>query len=94
MNAVYKAIHVGGCLQVQVETRADGSQVLRSTETLQHCALRLTDCLEHWAAEAPGRTFVARRDATVPGGGDWQRISYAQMLDRAQRIGQIGRAHV
>ena len=84
----YKAMRAGGCLQAQLETRADGSQVLRSTEALQPYAARLTDRLEHWAAVAPARTFVARRDPAVPGGGDWIRISYAQMLGRAQRIGQ------
>ena len=45
---------------------------------------RLTDRLEHWAREAPDRVFVAKRER----GGDWRTISYAQMLDRAQRIGQ------
>ena len=88
MNAIYKPIRVGDCLQVAVEPLEDGSLLLRSTEPLQPCAARLTDRLEHRAAVAPGRTFVARRDPAVPGAGDWQRISYAQMLDRAQRIGQ------
>jgi feruloyl-CoA synthase len=75
---------VGGCLQASIEQRADGSVVLRSTEPLSPYPARLTDCLEHWARVAPERSFVARRDA----GGLWQHIRYAQMLERAQRIGQ------
>ena len=51
----------GGCLAVEIEARADGSHVLRSTEALQPYPKRLSDRLEHWAQEAPDRTFVAKR---------------------------------
>ena len=75
---------VGGCLQAVIEHRADGSTLLRSTEALGAYPARLTDHLVRWAHEAPDRTFVARRDAA----GQWQPITYAQMLERAQRVGQ------
>jgi feruloyl-CoA synthase len=88
VNARYRKTHVGGCLEATIERRADGAVVLRSTEPLQAYPARLTDRLEHWAREAPERTFAARRDPAVPGGGDWVRISYAEMLERARRIGQ------
>ena len=45
---------------------------------------RFTDRLESGAARHPDRTVVARRGPD----GEWIRISYAQMLDRARRIGQ------
>jgi feruloyl-CoA synthase len=80
----YRDARFGGCLSATLERRADGCQVLRATETLQPYPQRLSDRLAHWAEAAPDRTFVARRGAD----GAWQRISYAQMLDRAQRIGQ------
>ncbi|HMC14421.1 MAG TPA: feruloyl-CoA synthase [Albitalea sp.] len=80
----YRDVKVGGCLSAEVEARHDGSVVLRSIEALQPCPERLTDRLSHWAREAPERTFVAKRDA----GGRWQPISYAEMLARAQRVGQ------
>jgi len=83
-NPRYREARFGGCLDVAIESRADGSQVLRSTEALQPHPERVTDRLEHWANEAPERTFVAKRGAD----GQWQRISYREMLDRAQRIGQ------
>jgi feruloyl-CoA synthase len=83
--ARYRAARVGGCLQATIEPHPDGGHVLRSVEALGPAPERLTDCLRHWAHSAPERTFVARRAA---GGGGWVRIGYAQMQDRARRIGQ------
>ncbi len=80
----YRAASVGGCVETMLEQRTDRTQILRSTEALRAFPERLTDCLEHWAAEAPDRTFVAKRER----GGAWRRISYAQMLQRAQAVGQ------
>ena len=45
---------------------------------------RLTDRLDHWAATAPDRTFLAERD----GRGAWRRLTYAEALDRVRRIAQ------
>ncbi len=75
---------VGGCIEATIERRSDGAVVLRSTEPLGAYPARLTDHLEHWARAAADRTFVARREAS----GAWRRVSYAQMLERAQAIGQ------
>jgi len=82
--ANYRDAAVGGCLEASIEQRPDGSVVLRSTEELRWFPDRLTDSLEQWAQDAPDRTFVAKRVA----GGDWRRISYAQMLRRVQAVGQ------
>jgi feruloyl-CoA synthase len=86
MNAAvrYRAATVGGCTEAILETRPDGTQILRSTEALRWFPDRLTDALEQWAAEAPDRTLVAKREH----GGDWRRVSYAQMLQRVQAVGQ------
>jgi feruloyl-CoA synthase len=83
-SAPVRHASVGGCVEAAIETRADGVTVLRSTEALADHPPRLTDHLEHWAREAPERTFVARRDAS----GAWQRIGYAQMLEHAMAVGQ------
>ncbi len=80
----YRDARVGGCLEATVERRADGSTLLRSTEALRWYPARLTDCLEEWAQAAPERCFAARR----VGGGDWRRISYAEMLQRVRAVGQ------
>ena len=83
-DAVYRNASVGGCVSAEVEHRPDGSLVLHSTEALRWFPDRMTDSLEQWAAEAPDRTLVARRGPD----GQWIRISYAQMLQRAQAVGQ------
>ncbi|HEX6363063.1 MAG TPA: AMP-binding protein, partial [Albitalea sp.] len=80
----YRDIRVGGCLQAALERRPDGVVVLRSTEPLQAYPRTLVERLEQWAREAPERVFVARRDR----GGPWRTITYAQMLARAQAVGQ------
>jgi feruloyl-CoA synthase len=80
----YRDASVGGCVETTVEQRADGSLILRSTEALRGFPDRLTDCLGRWAAEAPDRTFVARRGAD----GAWRTLTYAQMLQRARAVGQ------
>jgi feruloyl-CoA synthase len=82
--ARYREARVGGCTAATVETRADGSLLLRSTEALGDYPARLTDALARWAAEAPDRVFAARRTQ----GGAWKQITYAQMLQRAQSLGQ------
>ncbi len=86
----YRAATVGGCVEATLQTRPDGTQILRSTEALRWFPDRLTDCLAQWAAEAPDRTFVARRERRpdAAAGGDWRRVSYAQMLQRVQAVGQ------
>lgn len=82
--ARYREAHVGGCTEATLQVREDGSTVLRSTEALRWYPARLTDCLEQWAAEAPDRSFVARRGAD----GAWQHVGYAQMLQRVQAVAQ------
>jgi feruloyl-CoA synthase len=80
----YRQATVGGAVEAALELRADGIQVLRSTEPLGAYPERMTDRLEQWARESPDRSFVAKRVK----GGDWRHISYAQMLQRAQAVGQ------
>jgi feruloyl-CoA synthase len=62
----------------------DGSVYLKSTRALGHYPVRLTDCLDRWAADAPERTFLAERDQS----GDWRRISYAATLQHVRALGQ------
>ncbi len=84
MEVPVRQASVGGCVEATFEHRDDGATVLRSTERLGDYPDRLTDHLEHWARLAADRTFVARRGAN----GQWERITYAQMLERAQAVGQ------
>jgi feruloyl-CoA synthase len=67
-----------------VERRADGSIILRPRKAIDDYPARALDMLEHWAREAPERTFVAQRDATSA----WVKLTYREMLERVQRIAQ------
>lgn len=82
----YRPLEIRGVDTVVVEGEIGGVQRLRSSATLAPPPPRLSDRLAHWAAVVPTRVFAAHRDPAVPGGGDWIRISYAQMLDRARRV--------
>ncbi|MDH6591277.1 feruloyl-CoA synthase [Variovorax sp. TBS-050B] len=66
-----------------------GTQYLQAETPLGPYLERMTDRLVHWAATAPERTFIAARERLPDGStGDWQRVSYAEALERARGIGQ------
>jgi feruloyl-CoA synthase len=69
--------------RTDVERRDDGTMYLRPSEPLTPYPERLMDSLEHWARVAPQRVLVARRS---PRGGEWQAVTYQQMLTRVRRI--------
>ena len=83
-QARYRDVPMGGSLTAHFETRADGSQIVRSTEPLQPYATRLTDRLLHWAETTPEQTLVAKRVDK----GDWRRVTYAEALTSARSIAQ------
>ena len=67
---------------VSVERKADGTIYLRPKASLGDYPLRLTDRLHHWAQATPDNVFMAERVA----GGDWRRLSYAELLDASRHI--------
>ncbi len=72
-----------GPRDVLVEHRTDGTIRLRSPHALPPYPAKLTERLEHWAAMAPGRTYLAQRNAA----GGWRTITYGETLDCIRRIG-------
>ena len=72
-----------GPRDVVVERRGDGTLHLTSPHALAPYPAKLTERLEHWAATAPGRTYLAQRDAT----GNWRKVSYGEALAAVRRIG-------
>lgn len=80
--AGYRAVAIGSAAP-HIERRGN-SWYLRSTEPLGAFPERITDRLASGARAHPDRWLVARRGAD----GQWQGISYAQMLERARSIGQ------
>lgn len=64
------------------ERRDDGCLLIRPKAALPPYPARMTDRLEHWAAVAPDRVFVARRGAD----GVWVKLTYRETLVRVRRI--------
>jgi len=64
--------------------QADGAWHVDAVTPLQPVPLRFTDRLAEGARNHPERTLVARRGPD----GEWIRLSYAQVLASARRIGQ------
>lgn len=79
-RAPLRAVNIG---QPQVQVRQQGEVMyLDPVEPLDAYPQRLMERLLQWAEQRPDQTFVARRGHD----GQWQTISYAQMLERVRRI--------
>jgi feruloyl-CoA synthase len=71
-------------IETTIRHGAEGAVYLSSPQRLGPYPDRLTDRLEYWAEEAPGRVFLAQRDLT----GGWRTITYAEALDCVLRVSQ------
>jgi feruloyl-CoA synthase len=69
--------------EVSIETRPDGSIILMSPIDFAEPDWSITDFLPLWARQAPDRIFLAQREAA-----GWQEISYREMWQRTQSVGQ------
>lgn len=67
---------------VRVTQRGDGATLVEPTQPLGEYPVRVTDCLEYWAEQAPERIFVAQRDRN----GAWQSLTYRETLGRVRNI--------
>lgn len=63
------------------QDRADGSILLTSGWDLGPVARRSTDWLDHWAAAAPDRVFLAERS-----GAGWREVRYAEALGMVKAL--------
>jgi|HigsolmetaAR205D_1030408.scaffolds.fasta_scaffold00898_6 Acyl-CoA synthetases (AMP-forming)/AMP-acid ligases II len=68
--------------RTEFERRADGTMLLKPSDTLPPLPDRLMDFLVKWTEAAPDRVLVARRGPD----GEWRSLTYAQVLERIQRI--------
>ncbi len=80
--APLRAVRLGAADAV-IEQKPDGSILIRAAQPLAGYHGKLSEALEKWAQEAPDRVFLAQRDAH----DQWRKLSYAEVLDKAQRIG-------
>jgi feruloyl-CoA synthase len=70
-----------------VVRRGDGGVVyMQSPHPLGPYDTRITDSLDRWAVEAPGRVFLAQREAGPA--GDWIHLTYGDAHRRVRNIGQ------
>jgi feruloyl-CoA synthase len=70
--------------EVRIEKRPDGTLVLQSPIEFETPQWSILDLIPEWAAKAPQRIFLAQR---LPD-GEWQKISYAELWQRVQSVGQ------
>jgi feruloyl-CoA synthase len=70
--------------EVGIEKRPDGTLVLRSPIGFESPQWSILDFIPEWAEKAPQRAFLAQRRRD----GEWQRISYAELWQRVQSVGQ------
>jgi feruloyl-CoA synthase len=66
-----------------LKRNADGVIYMRSAQVLGSYHGKLSEPLDHWAAAAPDRVFLAQRDAQ----DRWRTLSYSQILSQVKRIG-------
>jgi feruloyl-CoA synthase len=86
-TAPFRPVRLGP-RDVVVDRKPDGTIHLRSPHALPPYPAKLTERLEHWAAVAPERTYLAQRDAGLQAsGGGWRRVSYRAALNAVRRIG-------
>jgi feruloyl-CoA synthase len=71
-------------IETTVRHGSDGVVYLSSPRRLGPYPVRITDRLEYWAKETPGRTFLAQRDQT----GEWRGVTYTEAFDQVTRIAQ------
>ncbi|MBV8903238.1 MAG: AMP-binding protein, partial [Acidobacteriia bacterium] len=70
--------------EVVIERAPGGMIYARSPHPLGSYPEKLTESLDHWAAVAPDRTFMAKRDRN----GDWRRLTYSAAREQASAIGE------
>ncbi|HLI85815.1 MAG TPA: feruloyl-CoA synthase [Bryobacteraceae bacterium] len=70
--------------EVVIERAPGGIVYARSPQPLGPYPEKLTGRLDHWAAVAPDRAFIAKRAPT----GEWRRLTYAEAREKGRSIAQ------
>lgn len=70
--------------EFEIETRPDGTILMRQKGELGDVPRALPDLLVHWAGKVPDRPYLAERDAS----GAWRTLSYADVLGQVRALGQ------
>jgi feruloyl-CoA synthase len=81
-STAYRKVSLGPS-DIVIDQRGDGTIYVRSPHALRNYPARMTDPLDHWAAHASYRTFLAEKSST-----GWRNVTYAETQFFARRIGQ------
>src|SRR4051812_45617200 len=73
-----------GPREVSVNRGPDGISYIRASNLLGSYPDRMTDRLDHWAATAPDRIYLAKRGED----GEWRTLGYRQARDSARAIAE------
>ncbi len=73
-----------GPADVTLDRKPDGTIHVRSPHPLGRYPRHLTERLDHWAAAAPERIFLAQRSAS----GGWRTLTYAQAHAQVRAVAQ------
>ncbi|MDP3895563.1 MAG: AMP-binding protein, partial [Mesorhizobium sp.] len=74
-----------GEMDAELTRRPDGSLHVRSKYALGPHPRSMIDCLDHWAAVAPDRVFLADRGPD----GEWRRVTFAEARRKARAVAQF-----
>ena len=77
-----RPVHLGA-IETTVRRSADDVVYLAARQPLGNYPVRITDCLDRWAREAPNRTFLAERPDVVSG---FSRTTYADARAHVQDL--------
>lgn len=80
ISAPLREIDIGSC-DVEMTAHANGVIYVKSLIPLGSFPARLTERIEHWAAVAPTRIFLAER-----AGDQWRTLTYGEALPLARRV--------
>jgi feruloyl-CoA synthase len=76
-----------GAIETTVRRSTDDVVYLTSSQPLGAYPVRITDCLDRWAREAPNRTFLAERP-DGDGVSGFSRTTYADALAKVRAVAQ------
>lgn len=71
-----------------IETRDDGTVLIRNGQPLKDYPPHMLWPLRYWAEQAPDRIWLAQRDPVDPTKEGWQEITYAEAWDRIRALAQ------
>lgn len=71
--------------EIAWETRDDGAILVQQTGPLGGYPQTMSERVEHWAEVRPDHVWMAER---APGGGDWQRVTYRELLAQVRAVAQ------